>query len=64
MARSEPAVARKALTIVRSGRCLARLTTAAGVLGAEVWVQLVAPPTADTPAPTDPAVRTWLTVTT
>jgi len=26
----------------------------AGVLGAEVWVKLVAPPHADEPAPTDP----------
>ncbi|MBY0311380.1 MAG: hypothetical protein K2W85_04875 [Phycisphaerales bacterium] len=40
----------------------------AGVLGAEVWVKLVAPPNADTPAPTDPARDpssfTFLTMTT
>jgi hypothetical protein len=40
----------------------------AGVLGAEVWVKLVAPPTADQPAPTDPARDpssfTFLTMTT
>ncbi len=33
----------------------------AGVLGAEVWVKLV---DADTPAPTDPAALTFLTMTT
>ena len=33
----------------------------AGVLGAEVWVKLV---DADSPAPTDPAALTFLTMTT
>ncbi len=40
----------------------------AGVLGAEVWVKLVAPPAAESPAPTDPARDpssfTFLTMTT
>jgi hypothetical protein len=40
----------------------------AGVLGAEVWVKLVALPSADQPAPTDPARDprsfTFLTMTT
>jgi hypothetical protein len=40
----------------------------AGVLGAGVWVKLVAPPSADQPAPTDPARDpssfTFLTMTT
>ncbi|MFN0133007.1 MAG: hypothetical protein ACKVW3_10855 [Phycisphaerales bacterium] len=40
---------------------LASERQAAGVLGAEVWVKLV---DADTPAPTDPAALTFLTMTT
>ncbi|MFN7022224.1 MAG: hypothetical protein ACK4WH_12980 [Phycisphaerales bacterium] len=46
----------------------ARRAKPAGVLGAEVWVKLVAPPSADSPAPTDPARDpssfTFLTVST
>jgi hypothetical protein len=54
------------LTSGRNGR--ARRARPAGVLGAEVWVKLVAPATADQPTPTDPARDprsfTFLTMTT
>ncbi len=41
-----------------------RRARAADVLGAEVWVKLVAPPHADQPAPTNPAALGFLTMTT
>lgn len=75
-----PAPSSRPLALVESGQRLThqlrlvdestptRRARPAGVLGAEVWVKLVAPPHADQPAPTDPARDpssfTFLTMTT
>jgi hypothetical protein len=75
-----PAPSSRPLALVESGQRLThqlrlvdestptRRARPAGVLGAEVWVKLVAPPSADSPAPTDPARDpssfTFLTMTT
>lgn len=68
-----PAPSSRPLALVESGQRLThqlrlvdestptRRARPAGVLGAEVWVKLV---DADTPAPTDPAALTFLTMTT
>ena len=75
-----PAPSSRPLALVESGQRLThqlrlvdestptRRARPQGVLGAEVWVKLVAPPHADQPAPTDPARDpssfTFLTMTT